>query len=88
MKNIYLFGTSDDCCECETDFNDGFESYSGIKINDIEARYQYISNWDIRLQGIIPKNWIVRKINGNDTFIHIQAPDDCDIVFSDLESEE
>ena len=39
MKNIYLYGASDDCNECETDFAGDYESYYGIKINHIFAYF-------------------------------------------------
>jgi len=98
MKNLYLYGASDDCCECETDFNEDYESYCGIKINEIEAHYYFDGDWGIKLIGDIPETWIVRCINGNccgkfryqdfsGQFIHIQIPDGENVKFSSLNSD-
>ena len=66
MKNIYLYGASDDCREVETDFNDGFESYSDIQFfHDLIARYEYEGDWGIWLDGKIPHTWKVKVIEGN-----------------------
>ena len=63
MKNIYLYGASDDCNECETDFAGDYESYYGIKINHIFAEYYFDGDWGIRLKGNIPETWIVKATN-------------------------
>ena len=86
MKNIYLYGASDDCCELETDFGKSAESYSQLKINDVIADYKFDGDWGIRLLGSVPETWKVRAIQGNcaedfrrlknaGQFIHIQIPD-------------
>ena len=41
MKNIYLYGASDDCHELESDFGARAESYSGLNINDVLVDYEY-----------------------------------------------
>lgn len=93
MKNIYLYGASDDCCEIETDFDGGFEAYGNIGINNIVAEYKYDSDWGIRLVGEIPSSWKVRCITGNSPFryeentgqfIHIQIPEGEIVTFKDL----
>jgi len=93
MKNIYLYGASDDCHEVESDFGD-YESYGRIKINDIVAKYHYDGDWGIELIGDIPTTWKVKTVSANappkyrwrddaGQFIHIQVPDDEIIVFSE-----
>ena len=88
MKNIYLYGSSDDCSEIETDFNKGAESYGQLKINDIIADYSYDGDWHIELNGDIPSTWLVRKIRSNSDFIHIQVPDEEEITLFEPSEEE
>ena len=100
MKNIYLYGASDDCHEVDTDFNNGFEAYGDIAINDIVAHYEYDGDWGVMLVGEIPDNWIVKCVSGNapssfrnnasiaGQFIHIQVPDDEKIKFSEVDEED
>jgi len=75
MKNLYLYGASDDCHELESDFGVRAESYSGLKIDDVFVNYTFDGDWKINLKGNVPKTWIVRKIEGTCDFIHIQIPD-------------
>ena len=93
-KNIYLYGASDDCCECESDFGD-YESYSKIKINHVVAEYKFDGDWGIRLVGNVPETWIVKCISGNccseyrdidlaGQFIHIQIPDDESVKITEI----
>lgn len=95
MKNIYLYGASDDCHEVETDFGQRFESYGDIGINEVVAHYEFDDDWGIELQGAIPPTWVVKAINGNaakgfryrkdaGVFIHIQVPEAETITFRDL----
>ena len=95
MKNIYLYGASDDCCECETDFCGDYESYSKIKINHIIAEYQFDGDWGIRLIGSVPDTWYVKCIEGNccsecrgkenaGQFIHIVIPDDESVKITEI----
>jgi len=87
MKNIYLYGASDDCCELESDFGKRAESYSQLKINDVIVDYKFDGDWGVRLVGEIPKSWKVKTIQGNcasdfrgqenaGQFIHIQILDE------------
>ena len=85
MKNIYLYGASDDCHGIDTDFDSGFEGYGDIGINDIRAKYTYDGDWKIQLFGKLPANWKVKKIEGTSEFIHIQVPDNEKLEFKDLE---
>jgi len=86
-KNIYLYGVSDDCMECETDFGANAESYYGIKLNHVIVHYVYDGDWGIWLENSVPETWKVRSIRGNmpsevrgkphaGQFLHIQIPDD------------
>ena len=99
MKNIYLYGASDDCQECETDFDRDYESYKGIRINDITAEYCFDGDWGIMLHGDIPDTWLVKAIVGNccsqfrykknaGQFIHIQIPDNEPVTILELSEEE
>lgn len=99
MKNIYLYGASDDCMECETDFGINAESYEGIKINNVNVKYVFDDDWGIWLVGDVPKTWVVRAIEANcataarnrkygGQFIHIQVPDEEVIKIEELESSE
>jgi len=71
MKNIYLYGASDDCHEIETDFDEGFESYGDIKIihktGFIVIHYWFDSDWGIEIESgsVIPKEWKIKAIQGN-----------------------
>ena len=76
MKNIYLYGASDDCHELESDFGASAESYSSLKIDDVFVDYEYNGDWKINLRGELPKSWVVKNIEGTSDFIHIQIPDD------------
>ena len=99
MKNIYLYGASDDCCELETDFGVSAESYSQLKINDVVVDYRFDGDWGVKLIGKIPQGWKVMAIRGNccsefrdqknaGQFIHIQVPGDMDIAVFEPQDEE
>ncbi|MDP9353711.1 MAG: hypothetical protein M3R02_00195 [Chloroflexota bacterium] len=85
MKNIYLYGASDDLHEVETDFDRGHEGYGDVLINDVRAAYSYDGDWKIKLYGTLPPGWKVRKIEGTSDFVHIQVPDDAEVTFKDVE---
>lgn len=92
MKNLYLYGAQEDFHEIETDFGLACESVNDILIFNrtgaLIAHYEFeYGNWGIQLVGEIPKDWIVRAIEGNappgfnnwedaGQFIHIQIPDE------------
>ena len=99
MKNIYLYGASDDCCELETDFGKSAESYSQLKINNVVVDYLFDGDWGVKLVGKIPQGWKVHAIRGNcasafrdkenaGQFIHIQIPDNLDIAIFEPQQEE
>lgn len=100
MKNIYLYGASDDCHEIETDFDTGFESYVDIQLKKgLIARYNFGCCFSIWLDGKIPKSWKVKVIRGNaeyeladkfdaGEFIHIQVPDNTELKYKDVDYEE
>ena len=87
MKNIYLYGASDDCRELDSDFGARAESYSNLKVNDVLVEYRFDGDWGVRLVGDIPSDWVVFPVEGNcasdfrreenaGQFLHIQIPDD------------
>lgn len=89
MKNIYLYGASDDCHELDSDFGVSAESYSGLKINDLFVDYKFDGDWKIQLKGEYPPTWKIKKIESNSDFIHIQIPDDEDVkVYEPFENDE
>ncbi len=61
MKNIYLYGASDDCHEIEGDFGE-FESYGDIEITfsreewecKVVAKYTFDGDWGIEIVGELP----------------------------------
>ena len=75
MRNIYLYGASDDCHELDSDCGISAESYNGLRINDVYVDYEFDGDWKINLRGEIPPHWIVKKIEGTSDFIHIQIPE-------------
>lgn len=90
MNQIYLYGASDDCHECETSWG-GFESYRGFTVGPVTAHFVFDGDWGIWLEGDVPATWIVKSIRGNCTsdvrdkphagqFIHIQVPEKVAIV--------
>jgi hypothetical protein len=92
MRNMYLYGASDDCREIETDFGLDCESHEDIIIfhstGAVIAHYVYVDgDWGVQIIGDPPLNWIVKAIEANapvgfrgyadaGQFIHIQIPDD------------
>lgn len=99
MKNIYLYGASDDCMEVETDYGQNAESYVGIKLGPVDVHYVFDGDWGIWLEGEIPPTWIVRSIRANcaeecrkkphgGQFIHIQIPKDEGLIIVEKDGEE
>ena len=75
MKNLYIYGHSDDCHEVDSDFGLRDEFYSDAMLNTIRIHWDYNSDWNINLSGETPSCWIVKKISGTSDFVHIQIPD-------------
>ena len=74
MRNIYLYGASDDCMEVETDIPgtrgtggpyDAYESYEGIQLGPVRVHYVFDGDWGIWLEGDVPATWKVRSIEAN-----------------------
>lgn len=80
MKNLYLYGASDDCYEIESDFNLSDEFYDNYKIKffstELEVDQRYDGDWKIDVKGELPKGWVLTKISGTSDFIHIQISED------------
>lgn len=91
MKNIYIYGASDDLGELESDFEVGAEVYppNRIKVNTLIFSFEYDNgDWKVHYGGATPKDWIVRKIKANSEFIHIQIPDKAKVeVYEETEEE-
>ncbi len=81
MKDIYLYGLSDDCHEAQVFYDHGtyelFESYGVMFIGNVIARYEFggSPDWKITLEGDIPESWTVRQPM-DAGFIHLRVPDD------------
>ena len=92
MKNIYLYGASDDLREIDTDFDVGYESdhgdidicLGGVTIATVEYHYRN-GDWEIEVndENRLPPDFIVTTIRSVSTFIHIQVPDEAQISFRD-----
>lgn len=93
MKNIYLYGASDDLAELDSDFGLREETSPefGFKINDMVFEFEFDGDWGVHLkEGEVPAGWKVYGIDGNTASkfrrlknagvaIHIQAPEDAEI---------
>lgn len=93
MKNIYLYGASDDLAELDSDFGLREETSPelGFKINDMEFAFEFDGDWGVCLEkGSVPDGWKLFGIDGNTAskfrrlpnaglVIHLQAPDDAEI---------
>jgi hypothetical protein len=85
MKNMYLYGASDDLCEMESDFGIEEEFVGDALFNEqLKFRWRYDGDWHIDAFGTIPDGWKVRKISGTSDFIHIQIPEDQVVQYLDL----
>ena len=71
MKNVWLYGASDDCHEVETDFGQDTESYSDIAVLvggkpvGLDIHYVFDGDWGIELRGRVPESWTVKAISAN-----------------------
>lgn len=93
MKNIYLYGASDDLAELDSDFGLREETSPelGFKINDMVFGYEFDGDWGVYLkEGEVPADWKLFAVNGNvasnlrrkpnaGLVIHLQAPEDAEI---------
>lgn len=80
MKNLYLYGASDDLYEVESDFGLRDEFYDNYTIKFFSAELKviqsYDGDWKINITGDLPHGWVYTKISGTSDFVHIQIPDD------------
>lgn len=103
MRDIYLYGASDDCMECDVWLDGtvqrGWESYVGIMLNEVRVQYVFDGDWGIWLEGDVPSSWIVRSFRANcaddarrkpfgGQFIHIQIPSDEALKIVELRDDE
>jgi hypothetical protein len=91
MKNIYLYGYSDDLLEVDSDFGLGAEIPWGesgrIKINTMTFAFLFTDAWDIAYKGVLPRGWKLYKIDGltHDVVIHLQIPDSAKVeIFTEV----
>ena len=84
MKEIYIFGCSDDLIEIEGDYRDELCEMDGgrVSIRDyiiIDIRYNF-GDWKITIiEDNTPPDWSVKKIGCNDEFLIIKYPDDVEM---------
>jgi len=101
MKNLYLFGHSDDCSEVESDCGVSHESYGDIIINGVLFRYVFDGDWGIYPDSpsAIPETWTVFPIESNTAVevrrkelggacLHIQIPEVEPVSVSDADSDD
>lgn len=81
MKNIYLYGCSDDLCQVNSDFGIEAEVPLGssgivkVKINDVVFWFGYLDAWVISRRGKLPPRWRVFKFEATSgEIIHLQIP--------------
>lgn len=74
MKNVYIYGQSDDCHEVESDFGLGDEFYSDAMLNTLKIHWEYDGDWKITTTGKIPDGWVLHKIDGTSQVVHVQIP--------------
>lgn len=80
MKEMYIFGCSDDLIEIEGDYDDELCVVDGGRINIrdyIIVDVIYDSDWKITIvEDKSPHDWSVKKIGCNDEFLIVKYPDD------------
>ena len=80
MKEMYIFGCSDDLIEIEGDYDDELCVVDGGRINIrdyIIVDVIYDSDWKITIvKDKSPHDWSVKKIGCNDEFLIVKYPDD------------
>ena len=80
MKEMYIFGCSDDLIEIEGDYDDELCVVDGGRINIrdyITVDVKYDGDWKITIvEDKSPHDWSVKKIGCNDEFLIIKYPDD------------
>ena len=74
MKNVYIYGHSDDCHEVESDFGLRDEFYSDAMLNTLKIHWEYDGDWKITTTGKIPDGWVLHKIDGTSQVVHVQIP--------------
>jgi len=103
VKNIYLYGASDDLGELESDFGVSAEVSPsiGVKVNDMHFKYVFDGDWGVYLDsGDLPEGWKLHTIHGNTAIacrrkenagmvIHLQIPKESDVsVYESHEDDE
>ena len=82
IKEIYIYGCSDDLIEIDGDYNDELSAIGNgrISIRDyitVDVEYDDGGDWKITIiEDKSPHDWLVKKIGCNDEFLIIKYPDD------------
>lgn len=80
MKEIYIFGCSDDLIEIEGDYREELSANDDVRISIrgyIIADVKYEEDWKITIvEDNSPPDWSVKKIGCNDEFLIVKYPDD------------
>ena len=80
MKEIYVYGCSDDLIEIDGDYEDEICAVDGGRIiirEYIVADVAFDGDWKITIiKDNSPPDWSVKKIGCNDEFLIIKYPDD------------
>ena len=84
MKNLYIYGDSDDRHEVNSDFGVDDEFTGDAMLNQARITWKYHGDWKITIEeGNLPTTWKVKKIKGTSDFIHIQIPDDAYVTITE-----
>jgi len=92
MKQLYIYGCSDDLIEIEGDHNDELSAFGGTKLNIrdyITLDIEYLDgDWKIKiLEDKSPHDWKIKKIGCNDEFIVLNYPDDTNMKITIIEED-
>lgn len=81
MKEMYIYGCSDDLIEIDGDYDDELSAIDGGRINisdyiTIDVEYDDSGDWKITIvEDKSPHDWSVKKIGCNDEFLIVKYPD-------------
>lgn len=82
MKEIYIYGCSDDLIEIEGDHRDEISAIDGGRLNIrdyiiVDVLYDDGGDWKITIvEDKSPHDWSIKKIGCNDEFLIVKYPDD------------
>lgn len=89
MKNLYIYGYSDDLHIIDSDFGLHEEFSNNFCINGVlYVTMYYICDWKINIEGVWPSGWNARKIESTSDFWHIQIPDYALVYITETEDDD